>query len=243
MAAEFDGRAYQARFDELSASGADVHGEAHLVRSFRPTSVLDAGCGTGRVAAELSRHDIDTVGVDVDESMLAEARRVAPQGTWVRADLATLSLGRTFDVVVLAGNVPIFCPVADREGSSRRARGTCATVVGWSLASSSSGATSSPSTTRPAPPPDWCWSIGGRRGDARCSRATAATPCPCIVGRCSPRGVTPARARSSDGSWAGPDLTFAATPGSARIDGPFATEVAGTRRSDTTARSWPASAL
>jgi len=92
----------------------DVHGEANLVRSFGLGSVLDAGCGTGRVAIELARHGIDVVGVDVEPSMIAEARRRAPDLTWVVADLAGLDLGRHFDAVVLAGNVPLFCPAPAR---------------------------------------------------------------------------------------------------------------------------------
>lgn len=111
----FDGRAYQARFDNLAENGMDVHGEASLVRSLSPGSVLDAGCGTGRVAIELARHGLEVVGVDMDASMIAEARRLAPALTWVLADLATLALGRQFDVVVMAGNVPLFCPVAERR--------------------------------------------------------------------------------------------------------------------------------
>lgn len=111
----FDGRAYQARFDTLAQQGVDVHGEASLVRWLHPTSVLDAGCGSGRVAIELAKHGIDVVGVDMDASMIAEARRRAPELTWVRADLAGLALDRVFDVVVMAGNVPLFCPVADRR--------------------------------------------------------------------------------------------------------------------------------
>jgi len=110
----FDGRAYQARFDALAEQGVDVHGEAAVVRTFGPSTVLDAGCGTGRVAIELARHGIEVVGVDVDASMIAEARRRAPGITWIEADLSALDLGRVFDVVVLAGNVPLFCPVAAR---------------------------------------------------------------------------------------------------------------------------------
>jgi SAM-dependent methyltransferase len=87
-----------------------VHGEATFVRSFQPATVLDAGCGTGRVAIELAGHGIDVVGVDVDASMLAEARRRAPTLSWVQADLTELALDRRFDVVLLAGNVPLFTP-------------------------------------------------------------------------------------------------------------------------------------
>ena len=106
----WQGDDYQARFDRLAAGGGDVHGEATFVRAYEPTTVLDAGCGTGRVAIELAGHGIEVVGVDVDPSMLATARRRAPELPWVESDLATLDLGRLFDVVILAGNVPLFTP-------------------------------------------------------------------------------------------------------------------------------------
>ncbi|HEX3796161.1 MAG TPA: class I SAM-dependent methyltransferase [Acidimicrobiales bacterium] len=103
------GADYDRRFEALAATGADMHGEATLVASYRPNRVLDAGCGTGRVAMELARQGIDVVGVDVDPSMLASARSKAPELTWVQGDLADpdLALG-AFDVAVLAGNVLIF---------------------------------------------------------------------------------------------------------------------------------------
>jgi len=104
------GAAYDSRFERLEAEGVDVHGEAALVDSYGPGAVLDAGCGTGRVAIELDRRGHRVVGVDVDEAMLAAARAKAPGLTWVHGDLADpeLDFGRTFDVVVLAGNVLIF---------------------------------------------------------------------------------------------------------------------------------------
>jgi 2-polyprenyl-3-methyl-5-hydroxy-6-metoxy-1,4-benzoquinol methylase len=75
-----------------------------------PGSVLDAGCGTGRVAIELARRGVEVVGVDVDASMLEVARQRAPHLEWVQAGLADLDLDRVFDVVVMAGNVPLFTP-------------------------------------------------------------------------------------------------------------------------------------
>ncbi len=95
------------------------------MRALGPRSVLDAGCGTGRVAIELARHGIDVVGVDVDASMIAEARRLAPGQTWLEADLVDLSLGREFDVVVLAGNVPLFA----RPGTQDTLVAACAAHV------------------------------------------------------------------------------------------------------------------
>ena len=47
------GADYASRFDELAASGVHVHGEAGLVESLGPRTVLDAGCGTGESLAEL----------------------------------------------------------------------------------------------------------------------------------------------------------------------------------------------
>ena len=107
---QWDGDQYQQRFDRLAAAGQDVHGEATFVLAFGPSSVLDAGCGTGRVAVELAGRGVDVVGVDRDASMLATARDRAPDVEWIEADLRTLELDRHFDVVVMAGNVPLFTP-------------------------------------------------------------------------------------------------------------------------------------
>ena len=46
----------------------------------------------------------------VDRSMIDTARQLAPDLIWVLGDLSNLELGRQFDVVVMAGNVPIFAP-------------------------------------------------------------------------------------------------------------------------------------
>ncbi|MGH9224427.1 MAG: class I SAM-dependent methyltransferase [Acidimicrobiales bacterium] len=107
---EAAGRAssYDDRWLQLAAQGQNVHGEADFVEVLGPRSVLDAGCGTGRVGIELARRGLDVVGVDLDPSMLDQARSKAPSVTWVRADLAALDLGRRFDAVVLAGNVMIY---------------------------------------------------------------------------------------------------------------------------------------
>ena len=108
--ADWDGGEYQARFDEFATSGRNVHGEADFVTALGPASVLDAGCGTGRVAIELARRGIAVVGVDASDSMLAVARKLAPEIVWVLGDVAEVELGRSFEVVLMAGNVPLFTP-------------------------------------------------------------------------------------------------------------------------------------
>jgi SAM-dependent methyltransferase len=99
---------YDATYERREAAGEDVHGEANFVERFAPRSVLDAGCGTGRVGRELARRGCDVVGVDIDENMLATARRKAPDVTWMLADLVDVNLNRTFEAIVMAGNVMIF---------------------------------------------------------------------------------------------------------------------------------------
>jgi len=83
---------YEARF-----VGTGAHGEADLIASLGGRAVLDAGCGTGRVAIELARRGFDVAGVDLDDDMIEVARRHAPEVPWFVADLARFDLGRTFD--------------------------------------------------------------------------------------------------------------------------------------------------
>lgn len=110
-------RVYAERFRSLAEGGQDVHGEATFVSELLapPARILDAGCGTGRVAVRLAELGYDVVGVDVDASMLDQARAAAPELDWRLADLATFDLGPelagAFDVVLIAGNtIPLLEP-------------------------------------------------------------------------------------------------------------------------------------
>ena len=105
---------YHSRWRRLEATGKSPNGEADFIESLHPQSVLDAGCGMGRVAIELARRGIDVVGVDLDDDLLQFARRSQPSIRWLLDDLATMNLGRCFDVVAMPGNVMIFCRIADR---------------------------------------------------------------------------------------------------------------------------------
>ena len=106
------GDEYDARFARFEAEGGYLHGEADLVAGLLgdpPATVLDAGCGTGRVAIELARRGYDTVGIDVEPSMLDSARAKAPELRWTLGDLSSAELpDHHFDLVVAAGNVMIF---------------------------------------------------------------------------------------------------------------------------------------
>jgi SAM-dependent methyltransferase len=133
----WDGDAYQRRFDALAASGVDVHGEVDLLMTLAPRTVLDAGCGTGRVAAELARRGVEAVGIDRDPSMVATARRLAPGVRFEVLDVTEADLGERFDVVVMAGNVPLFTPAGTQgalvAGCVRHLQPDGRLVVGFQL--------------------------------------------------------------------------------------------------------------
>jgi SAM-dependent methyltransferase len=111
------GPQYAARFAELAAEGRDMHGEATFCAQMLgapPARVLDAGCGTGRVAIRLSELGYQCHGVDADESMLQVARATAPALALTLVDLAAPGSAVTeepADLVVAAGNViPLLAP-------------------------------------------------------------------------------------------------------------------------------------
>ncbi len=104
---------YAERFRAMAARGDDIHGEATFVADLiaPPARILDAGCGTGRVAVRLAELGYDVVGVDVDATMLDVARAEAPGLDWRLGDLASFDLGEQFDVVLVAGNtIPLLEP-------------------------------------------------------------------------------------------------------------------------------------
>jgi len=130
------GMSYDQAFRELAASGVDVHGEAAYVSALVPpgSRVLDAGCGTGRVGAELARLGYLVTGVDSDPSMLAEAP-VVDGAVWRLENLDALADLEAYDLVVAAGNVMVFLAqgtgpsVVSRLARSLRPGGLL--VSGW----------------------------------------------------------------------------------------------------------------
>jgi SAM-dependent methyltransferase len=106
---------YVDRFRRMVAEGADLAGEARMVDALLPRAsrVLDAGCGPGRVGAELVARGHTVVGVDVDPVLIEAARQDHPGADWRVGDLAELDLPaegvvEPFDLVVCAGNVVTF---------------------------------------------------------------------------------------------------------------------------------------
>src|SRR5712692_11730402 len=69
-----------------------------------PTSLVDIGCGNGRLLASLSPSIPECWGVDLMESNIAYARSRGRACVFHVGDMRTARLGRTFDVVTCLGN-------------------------------------------------------------------------------------------------------------------------------------------
>lgn len=78
-------------------------GEGELVTAALPppASLLELGCGTGRVTRQLVARGYSVVAVDESPEMLAHVRAAET----VRARIEELDLGRRFDAVLLLSNL------------------------------------------------------------------------------------------------------------------------------------------
>jgi SAM-dependent methyltransferase len=81
-----------------------VMGEPELIHAAIPggASVLDLGCGPGRIAGPLANLGHAVTGVDNGDGMIAA---LPPSVRGVVADAATVRLGRLFDVVLLVSHL------------------------------------------------------------------------------------------------------------------------------------------
>jgi SAM-dependent methyltransferase len=64
-----------------------------------PRSILDLGCGYGRVAAAFQARGYDYLGVDVSPTAIEQARQRHPEGEFLVGDLRSWSTDRRFGVV------------------------------------------------------------------------------------------------------------------------------------------------
>ena len=78
-----------------------LRSSAYGARRNKPSSILDLGCGTGRLAEPIAAKGHTIVAVDNEPEMLSHLRLSRP----VLADIATLRLDEDFDAVLLMSHL------------------------------------------------------------------------------------------------------------------------------------------
>lgn len=118
--------AYSTKFAGYFVDGADMDGEARFVDMLvaRASTVLDAGCGPGRVTAGLTARGHRAVGVDKDAGLVSDGHGRYPGLPLHVRDLLTVEpewlaaqdLPTEFDAIVCPGNVMVFvAPGTERD--------------------------------------------------------------------------------------------------------------------------------
>ncbi len=73
----------------------------------RDGSILEVGCGTGRVTLQLAQEGVSIVGLDLSPRMLTNARQKS-QGLsnvrWVEGDMKAFELAECFDLIMIPGH-------------------------------------------------------------------------------------------------------------------------------------------
>ena len=83
-------------------------------------TLLDIGCGGGKNVFNLKR-TFSVTGVDLSPTMLAQAKALNPESTFVHGDMRTFSLGRRFDAVLMDDAISYMTCLADFEAAFRTA--------------------------------------------------------------------------------------------------------------------------
>ena len=63
------------------------------------SSILEIGCGNGRIASRLGEHGFRVSGIDCSRAMLEEARKNSAQVEWVEADVRNFNLNKHFQLI------------------------------------------------------------------------------------------------------------------------------------------------
>jgi trans-aconitate methyltransferase len=92
----WDAARYQDKHSFVWRYGADV---LQLLDPQNGERILDLGCGTGQLTAEIARRGASVTGLDNSTDMLADARRNFPELTFVAGDAARFEFPESFDAV------------------------------------------------------------------------------------------------------------------------------------------------
>ena len=97
-------------------------GLLELVRSLKPDSILEFGCGTGNVAVGLALEGFNITGIDFSSDMLrvaaGKAKEHGASPKFILGDITKVRLNRQFDLIICLGNtLPILTTVRKLEST------------------------------------------------------------------------------------------------------------------------------
>jgi trans-aconitate methyltransferase len=92
----WDPQRYQAAHSYVWQFGASL---IELLQPRAGERILDIGCGTGQLTAEIAQSGAEVTGLDYSPDMLAQARKNYPQLKFVAGDAADFSFPEGFDAV------------------------------------------------------------------------------------------------------------------------------------------------
>jgi trans-aconitate methyltransferase len=139
MADQWDSALYDDRHSFVWKKAGDL---VDLLDPRRGERILDLGCGTGHLTAQIAARGADVIGLDASASMIAQARQNYPKLRFVLADARTFRLDETFDAVFsnaalhwIPESAPVIASVARALKPGRRfvlemgAKGNIARIV------------------------------------------------------------------------------------------------------------------
>jgi SAM-dependent methyltransferase len=62
-------------------------------------SILEVGCGNGRIASRLGMQGFQVSGIDCSKAMIKEARKTSDQVEWIEADVRNFNLDKKFQLI------------------------------------------------------------------------------------------------------------------------------------------------
>lgn len=93
---KWNAKDYSQKHDFVFEYGRDV---VSLLAPQTGESILDIGCGTGELTAEISETGANIIGIDLSEDMLQQAKQRFPLIDFRYQDIRELTLSNTFDAV------------------------------------------------------------------------------------------------------------------------------------------------
>lgn len=101
------GRTYEDEARERGWWDAEDRPLIDLIGDLKPKTILEIGCGYGRVGAAIQRHfpNIAYTGIDISPDLIEASKRRLPNAELIVADAATWKSDRSWDLVIAANTL------------------------------------------------------------------------------------------------------------------------------------------